>query len=107
VSALTRRWAHATHHGGHIGYRDRGDNRRDDHQSWITGYGWNRYRFPYRLSVRDHSVALDVSRIVTLDRIVDARDPGRISGAEIVERDGHDESSYQDQGKDKGPSILA
>ena len=55
--------------------------------------------------MRDHSVAVDVSRIVTLDRIVDGRDPGRISGAGIVERDGHDESSQQNQGKDKGPSI--
>jgi hypothetical protein len=103
--APTRRWAHATHNGGHSGYRDidRCDDGRDDYRSWITGYGWN--RFAYRLTVRDHSVAFDVSRIVALDRIVDGRDPGRISGAGIVERDGHDQSSQQDQGKDKGPSI--
>ena len=103
--APTRRWAHATHNGGHSGYRDidRCDDGRDDHRSWITGYGWNRFR--YRLGVRDHSVAVDVSRILTVDRIVDGRDPGRISGAGIVERDGHDESSQQNQGNDKGPSI--
>jgi hypothetical protein len=94
-----------THTGGHSGYRDidRCDDGRDNHRSWITGYGWN--RFAYRLTLRDHSVAVDVSRIVTLDRIVDGRDPARISGAGVVDRDGHDESSQQDQSKDKGPSI--
>ena len=99
--APTRRWAHATYNGGHSGYRDidRCGDGRDAHRSWITGYGWN--RFAYRLTVRDHSVAVDVSRIVTLDRIVDGRYPDRISRAGILGRDGHDE----DQGKDKGPSI--
>jgi len=103
--APTRRWAHATYNGGHSGYRDidRRDHGSDDHRSWITGYGWS--RFAYRLTVRDHSAAVDVSRIVTLDRIVDGHHPGKISGAGVVDRDGHDQSSEQDQSKDKGPSI--
>ena len=102
-----RRWAHAILNDGENRYRDsdRYAEERTDHQSCISGYGWN--RFSYRLSVRDHAVAVDVSRIVTLDRIVDVSDPGEVSGAGIVERDGRQEASQQDEGKDTGPSIPA
>ena len=105
--APMRRWAHAILNDGENRYRDsdRYAEERTDHQSCISGYGWN--RFSYRLSVRDHAVAVDVSRIVTLDRIVDVSDPGEVSGAGIVERDGRQEASQQDEGKDTGPSIPA
>ena len=102
-----RRWAHAILNDGENGYRDsdRYGDERTDHRSCISGHGWN--RFSYRLSARDHAVAVDVSRIVTLDRIVDVSDPGEVSGAGIVERDGRHEASQQDEGKDTGPSIPA
>jgi hypothetical protein len=100
--APMRRWAHAILNDGDNGYRDsdRYGDERTNHQSCISGYGGN--RFSYRLSVHDHAVAVDVSRIVTLDRIVDVSDPGEVSGAGIVERDGRHEASQQDEGKDAG-----
>jgi hypothetical protein len=105
--APMRRRAHAIVNDGENGYRDsdRYGEERTDHQSRGCDHSWNRYS--YRLSVRDHAVTVDVSRIVTLDRIVDVSDPGEVSGAGIVERDGRHEASQQDEGKDTGPSIPA
>jgi len=95
---------HEDSDSGYCGGGQSGDAM-DNGGSWIASYGWNRFRC--RLSVRDHSDALDISRIVTIKRIVDGHDLGRVSRAGIAERDGHDETSQQDQGKDSGPSMPA